>query len=180
VRRLEVAAQNAVRLCAVHQVVRAQRFAKKAGYAQHFKMLALATAGHARPDHALEVEAFLDHLGVFLRLVRAWEDLGWRVPKPTATLLTAPRAQAIGDRLRRRLQEVPRLAVTDAPLESGYYDGVRLLLGAETATGQPVNLSDTGLFDWAAKLTSNRRMRFIASGFGLQLLPGAFGANPAP
>ena len=52
-----------------------------------------------------------------------------------------------------------------------------MLFGVDTEAGEHVNLGDTGLFDWVAKLTSNKRMRLVASGFGLQLLPLRFGAR---
>jgi hypothetical protein len=61
--------------------------------------------------------------------------------------------------------------------ESGYYDGLRLLVGAESTSGQYVELGDIGVFDWIAKLTSNRRMRFVAAGLGIQLLPLLFGSR---
>ena len=38
-------------------------------------------------------------------------------------------------------------------------------------------LSDTGRFDWMGTLTSNRKMRFVASGVGVQLIHGLFHAD---
>ena len=66
-----------------------------------------------------------------------------------------------------------------ATLESSYYDGVRLLVDVHGADGQLINLGDVGVFDWMAKLTSNGRARFVAAGFGLQLLPLLFPATVA-
>jgi hypothetical protein len=173
-RRLGSDARSAVRLCTVHQVVRAQRFQAKAGHAQHFRMLALATAGPGLPDHGFELAAVLDHVATLLRVLDAWEAMGRTIAGRQAKLLVAPSAQAIGERLRARLREIPGLALEEAPLESGYYGGVRVLLGADSGAGELVNLADTGLFDWVGKLTSNRRARFVASGLGLQLLPLLF------
>ena len=166
-----------VRLCTVHQTVRAQRFDPKGGRSQHFRMFALAEAGRARADHAFEVDAFVRHVRVFWRLLDACEVSGCRFPNRTAKLLGNERARPIHARLRARLEvEFPQLRVHDGALESGYYAGLRLLLGADDASGEHVNLSDTGLFDWMAKLASDRRFQFVASGFGLQLLPLVFGA----
>ena len=39
-----------------------------------------------------------------------------------------------------------------------------------TASGDFVEIVDLGLFDWVARLTSNRRHRFVASAIGIQLL----------
>jgi hypothetical protein len=36
--------------------------------------------------------------------------------------------------------------------------------------GEDINVSDTGLFDWVARLSSNRRLRLVASGLGIQRL----------
>jgi hypothetical protein len=42
-----------------------------------------------------------------------------------------------------------------------------VLFGADAASGEHLNLGDVGAFDWVARLTSNRRLRFVASGLGL-------------
>ena len=151
-----------VRLCTVHQVVRAQRFAPEPGMTQHFRMFALAEAGRARPDHAFEVDAIVRQLAVFARLLDAAGTSGTRV----ARVLSAAAAAPIATRLCARLAtELPALQVVTGELESGYYAGLRVLLDVDGA-----NLSDTGLFDWVARLASDRRLRFVASGFGLQRL----------
>jgi catechol 2,3-dioxygenase-like lactoylglutathione lyase family enzyme len=165
-----------VRLCTVHQTVRAQRFEAKAGYAQHFRLFALAEAGISRAEHGFEVEAFARHVQVFWHLLDTCTSLGSRFPNRRAQLLFSEKGAPIAARIRKRLHETrPDLPIDEGPLHSGYYDGVRLLFGADGASGQHVNLSDTGLFDWVAKLSSNRRLRFVASGLGLQLLPLLFG-----
>lgn len=64
-----------------------------------------------------------------------------------------------------------------AALESNYYDGIRVLLHVTTSSGVEVQLADVGLFDWVAKVTSNRRIRFVAAGLGIQLVPQLFGAG---
>jgi hypothetical protein len=167
---------HSVRLATLHQTVRAQRF-KQPGYAQHFRLFVLAEAGAALPDHAFEVEAFVRHVRVFVRLLDACEAEGSRFPNRVITLLVGERGQAIGARLRARLvTDAPGVRLEEGPLDSNYYDGVRVLLDADDASGGRANIADTGLFDWVAKLTSNKRFRFVASGLGLQLLATRFGA----
>ena len=157
-----------VRLCTIHQTVRAQRVPPGRGLTQHFRMLALAEAGRARGEHAFEVDAFVRHLRVCWSLLDAREREGARHPARRATLLAAPAAAPIATRLRARLNaELPGLELVEGVLESGYYAGLRLLFGANDAHGEHVNLSDTGLFDWVAKLTSDARLRFVATGLGL-------------
>jgi hypothetical protein len=90
--------------------------------------------------------------------------------------MAAP-AQALGDRVHARLRSrFPDLPVEVKTLTSNYYGGLRLLIGAESVTRDYVELADVGVFDWMAKLTSNRRMRFVAAGLGIQLLPLLFRA----
>lgn len=164
-----------VRLCTVHEVVRAQRFGDKKGFSQHFRLFALAEAGAARADHGFEVDAMAAHAALHLRLFDLAEGSGYRLPDRRATLFAAPGRKAIADRLRARLAGV--IAIEDAELSSNYYDGVRLLIGAKSTHGEHVPLADVGLFDWMPKLTSNRKHRFVASGVGIQLFPILFRAS---
>ena len=115
---------------------------------------------------------------MFWRLLDACESSGCRFPNRAATLLVDDRARPIGARVRARLQaELPEgFRIHDGALESGYYAGLRLLFGADDASGTHVNLADTGLFDWIASLAADRRLRFVASGLGLPLLTRLFGA----
>jgi hypothetical protein len=162
-----------VRLCTLHQTVRPQRY-EKPGFTKHFRLLALAEAGASRPDYGFEVDAVCAHAAAFLRLFDACGVLGCTLPNRRATLHVAPRAVALGDRVLTRLREVhPDVRVDVTPLDSGYYDGLRLLIGAEASVGH-VDLGDVGVFDWMTKLTSNGRMRFVAAGLGIQLLPMLF------
>jgi hypothetical protein len=174
-RRL-LAGKSHVRLCTIHQVVRPQRFEGSKGSSQHFRLFALAEAGAARAEHGFEVETVVSHAALFVRLFDACETLGCHVPKRRASLRVAAHAQALGDRVHERLSDLmPELPVDVSPLESGYYDGLRLVVGAESPSGQYSELGDIGVFDWIAKLTSNRRMRFVAAGLGIQRLASLFG-----
>jgi len=48
------------------------------------------------------------------------------------------------------------------------------MFGADNTAGEHVPIGDVGVFDWVARLTANRRQRFVAAGFGLQLVPLVF------
>ncbi len=71
---------------------------------------------------------------------------------------------------------LPALERTRYTFDKVYYDGVRVMLGVRR--GDEVQwLSDTGRFDWMGTLTSNRKMRFVASGLGIAQV-ARFGVGP--
>ncbi len=106
---------------------------------------------------------------MFDRLFDTLGELGCTFPERRAVVhASVPRA-TLAARLRVRLNAaLPQVAVEQKPLESSYYLGVRVLLGAVAANGERAEIADVGVFDWVAQLTANRRMRMVASGFGLQ------------
>ena len=62
-----------------------------------------------------------------------------------------------------------------ALLEHPYYNkGLRFQIAARSSDGTEIPLIDGGAFDWVAKLTSNRRAVYVASGLGSQLVPLMF------
>jgi hypothetical protein len=191
-RRLRAAPASRLRLCTVHQVLRCQPLppgkalrtppgvrperATKDGFSRHFRMFVLVEAGPARADDGFEVDAFAGHVDVLVRLCDRAEAFGWRLRERALVLRTAPGHEVLAERIATRLRQTG-LPMEREPLESPYYDGVRVLFNVRTAAGDVVPLGDIGRFDWVARLAANRRMRMIASGFGLQLLPLRFGAS---
>lgn len=168
-RRLAAQPTAAVRLCTVHQVLRAQPLPAGADLSRHFRLFALAEAGLGQPEDGFEVEAIARQLQVFDRLFDALAELGCAFPGRRAILHAAGARATLAARVRARLNRaLPHVAIEERTLESSYYHGVRVLFGAITASGQPAEIADVGVFDWAARLTANRRMRLVASGFGLQ------------
>lgn len=173
--RLRHAGTTRVRMCTAHQVVRPQRFPAKSGFTQHFRMLALAEAGMATADHGFEVRAVVEHAIAFQRVFDALEGAGYAFPNRTLTLHVQADAKPIGDRVRRALEEaLPKVPVNETTFTSNYYAGIRLLTNVDDRTGAAKPIADTGVFDWMATLTANRKARFIASGMGIQLVPLLF------
>lgn len=172
---------GAVRLCTAHQVLRAQALPPEPGFTRHFRLFVLAEAGYGAPEDGFELDAIARHLRVFDRLFdTATQRLGLHFPDRKFVLRTTDRRAALRDRLHTRLtRDFPHVALTTAPLDTHYYDGLRLMFGARAASGSFVPVADLGLFDWVARLTSNRRHRFVASGIGIQLFPLLFGAPRA-
>ncbi len=174
-RRLAREPRVDVRLATVHQVLRAQALPQNTGFSRHFRMLALAEAGPGRAEDGFEVDAIARHVAVHDRLFDASSALGCRVPERRATLFHDARRTLAAERLRARLaRDLPHVELATERFESRYYAGLRVLLGGTGTGGAHVPLADTGAFDWVARLTSNARQRFVASGLGLQLLPILF------
>lgn len=157
-----------VRLCTIHQVLRAQALPAKPGFTRHFRLFALAEAGRARAEDGFEVDAIARHVGVFDRLFDACEAIGHRFPQRRITLFSDARRAVLAERVRERLaRELPHVELSRESFESKYYDGIRALFWTRAVTGDDVPIADTGVFDWMSKLTSNHRMRFVASGLGI-------------
>jgi hypothetical protein len=178
--RLLGAPHQPVRLCTTHQVLRAQPFERRPGHSRHFRMFALTDAGRAEASDGFEVSALTRQLGVLDRLFDLLErDLGLQFPARRAIIRTTAQRDVLGQRLAERLHEsLPHVAQTREPLGQAYYDGVRLGFGATSVDGEFIPIGDGGAFDWLTQLCSNRRLRFVASGFGLQLAPLLFRRAP--
>lgn len=173
--RLAQAPRDDVRLCTAHQVLRAQPLPKEPGFSRHFRLFAMVEAGRARADDGFEVDAIARHVAVYDTLFDASAALGCSAPDRRATMYVAPRRAVLAARVRERLAAiVPHLTLVEEAFASRYYDGLRVFFGARAANGAHVPLADVGLFDWVARLAANRKLRCVASGFGLQLLPLLF------
>ncbi len=175
-KRLRADPRQHVRLCTVQQVVRAQPARDKPGFSQHFRLFVLADAGPARADDGFEVDAVEAQLTVFDRLFDALTtQLGCSFPRRRAVLLATPESETLASRVATRMSErLAHVGLARQPLSAAYYDGLRVMFGADDLDAQWNPIGDLGRFDWMAKLTSNHKLRFVASGFGLQLAPVAF------
>jgi hypothetical protein len=174
-RRLRKSPNVDVRLCTVHQTLRAQPQPKRSGFTRHFRLFALAEAGPGLPEDGFEVSAIVRHVGVFNRLFDAAAQVGARFPARRGTILVSDDRRTLGERARRALgSALPGVPFETAPLDAGYYGGVRVMFGADTVSGEFCPIGDLGVFDWVARLAANRRQRFVASGLGLQLVPFLF------
>ncbi|MFC9561710.1 hypothetical protein [Agromyces sp. NPDC056965] len=176
-KRLAVAADSAVRLATVHQTVRAQPLAAgDVARSRHFRLFALSEAGRGLPEDEFEVRAVARQLAVFDQLLDACADtLPVEFARRRAVVRVDERGAALRGRLLGRLAgTLPHLELVTEQLDSAYYDGLRVGFGAHTRSGDYVEVADLGRFDWVAKLAGDRRMRFVASGLGIQLVPLLF------
>jgi hypothetical protein len=167
-KRLQGEPGATVRLCTSHRCVRAQPVPKGQGFAQHFRVFCLATAGRERKDHAFVVEALAEQVLTHLNALERLERNGYVFPERTVKLLATPARADLADRLAETLRGV---TVTRAVLEHPYYGGLRFMIGTASPDAElAIPLIDGGAFGWLAKLTSNRRLVLVASGMGAQLM----------
>lgn len=165
-RRLREDASQQVRLATCHRCVRAQELPKRPGFAPHFRIFCLVTAGRERKDHAFVVEALAEHITTHLAALDRLEQHGYAFPDRSVKVLATTTRAALGDRIAGAVRGAP---VVRELLEHPYYNGLRFMISTRSSLGDEIPLIDGGAFDWLGKLTSNRRLALVASGMGSQL-----------
>jgi hypothetical protein len=165
-RRLREEQTQTVRLCTSHRCVRAQEVPRLHGFAAHFRMFCMTTAGHERKDQAFVTDALTHHIRTHLRGLDRLEQHGYRFPNRRVRLLSTVERESLAKRIESAIDGVP---VQMERLEQRYYDGLRFMISSHTAAGDAIPLIDGGAFDWLHKLASNRKLAFVASAIGSQL-----------
>jgi len=162
-----------VRLATSARVVRCQPAPDRPGYARHFRLFGLVTAGREAPEHQTSVAGLVDHVRAIWRALDLLEQHGYRFGARRIALRSIPARAPIADRVATALSDLP---VEREPLDHPYYDGVRYMVFVTSPAGEAVPLIDGGLVDWVAKLTSNRSHVGVVSGMGSQLVGFLFRA----
>ena len=165
-RRLRAAPDAVVKLATSHRCVRAQPVPKRPGFAQHFRMFCLASAGHEQKDHAFVTGALVEHIRTHLAALDRLEQNGYHFPDRNLRLLAIPEHMHLARRIAAAITGIP---VVVTRLEHDYYDGLRFMLEVSTPTGDVVPFIDGGAFDWLRKLLANDRMVLVASAMGSQI-----------
>jgi hypothetical protein len=155
-----------VRLATNHRCVRAQAVPKLPGYAAHFRLFCMTTAGHERKDHGLLVEALSDHIHTHLTALNRLEQHGYGFPDRRVRILADAAHARLGERIAAGVHATSVVLET---LTHNYYDGLRFMISARSPGGEQLPLIDGGCFDWLRKLNSNNKLVFVASGLGSQL-----------
>jgi hypothetical protein len=169
-RRLKPSGTGLVRLATAHRCVRAQPFPRLPGFAAHFRIFCLASGTAKGADHDSQLAAFVEHVEVQFRALEAVRHAGIDCPDPTVTLFATPERAGLADRIASAVgRDVIRRELTHR-----YYDGLRFTITARNRSGDEIPIVDGGAFDWLARLTGNRKLTFIASGLGTQLLATQF------
>jgi hypothetical protein len=169
--RLRTDPSQLVRLATSHRCVRAQEVPKGPGFAQHFRIFCLATAGAEQKDHAFVVAALTEQIATHLAAMDRLEQHGYAFGDRSLTVLATPARATVADRIAAAIQGIP---VSRESLDNRYYDGLRFMLNVRATEGQTIPFVDGGAFDWLGQLTSNQRLVFVASGMGSQLAASLF------
>lgn len=164
--RLRVAPDAVVKLATSHRCLRAQPVPKRPGFAQHFRMFSLVSAGHERKDHAFLTGELLEHIRTYIAALDRLQQHGYHFPDRNLRLLATSERMHLAQRMAAAITDIP---VTVTRLEHHYYDGLRFMLEVSTPAGDVIPFIDGGAFDWLRKLMANDRMVFVASGMGSQL-----------
>jgi hypothetical protein len=166
-RRLRSEGNSPVHLATSQRVVRAQPIPKLPGYAPHFRLFALASAARERQDHAFTLESVVHHVRTQMVALDRLEQNGYVFGERRVDVLATPERAELGDRIAQRLGSIAHRKT----LEHAYYTGgLRYMLWVTLPDGRQLPLADGGAFDWLARLTSNRRAVYIASGIGTQII----------
>jgi hypothetical protein len=151
------------------RVIRAQPVPKLPGYAQHFRIFVLASGGPETKDHAFTVDTCVRHVRTMLGALDRLERHGYAFGARRVDVFATPERATLG----RRVAET--LGAMEKPLEHAYYSsGLRFQIWVTDPDGAMVPLVDGGVFDWLAKIASNRRAVFVATGTGSQLIAARF------
>lgn len=164
--RLRHDPEAVVRLATTQRCVRAQTVPPGAGYQAHFSLFCLATAGREQAEQGFTVAAMVEQIGV---LVQGLQALG--AGRLVLRLLATPAREHLVPRITAQLREqAPALAIESAGAPAPYYDGLRFMIDGLGSAGTRHPLADGGRFDWVARLAGHRKLAFVASGLGTQLL----------
>jgi hypothetical protein len=164
-RRLRRTPLQTIKLTTNHRCVRAQQVPNQPGYAAHFRLFCMTTAGHERKDQGLLVDALSEHIRTHISALNRLEQQGYDFPDRTIRILADPTRRLLGERVATTVG-APVVLET---LTHDYYDGLRFMISARCPSGEHMPLIDGGSFDWLRKLTSNHKLIFVASALGSQL-----------
>lgn len=170
-RRLRAMPGRNVHLATCHRCVRAQAVPKVDGFAQHFRIFCLASAGHEHKDRGFLVDALVGQIRTHLAALDRLERNGYAFPERRLRVLAAPGNEALRERVASAITGLP---IEQSTLDHRYYDGIRFMIDVRGTDGSSWPLVDGGAFSWLRALTSNHKHVFVASGMGAQLAAYAF------
>jgi hypothetical protein len=165
-----------VHLTTSQRVVRAQPVPKQPGYSRHFRIFVLASSGRETEDHGFTVQTVVRHVRTMLDALDRLERHGWAFGRRRVEVLATAEREDVADRVAESFADL----ATRKSLEHAYYTGgLRFQIWVSAPDGSEVPLIDGGTFDWLAKLASNRRAVYVATGAGSQLIALRFRKAPS-
>jgi hypothetical protein len=174
-RRLRENAALHVRLATSHRCVRAQEVPKQPGFAAHFRMFCLVSAGHERKNREFVTGALTEHINTHLAALERLGKHGYLTRAHRVRILATEQ----NTQLARRVGADVAADVEHQVLNHAYYDGIRFMIDVLAPQEMPIPLIDGGAFDWLRKLSSNDKLAFVASGLGAQLIAHLFKGGSA-
>ena len=169
--RLRASPNVALNLATSQRIVRTQPVPDIPGYAPHFRMFALASAGIESSGNGFTRSALVMHVQTMLRALYGLEGRGYSFHDRRLEVFASRACATLGDLVASALGHV----VTRREHEHPYYKGgLRYVISATASDGQHVPVIDGGAFDWVAKLASNHRAVYIASAAGTQVIASRF------
>jgi hypothetical protein len=165
-RRLKANSQSQVRLASSHRCLRAQPIPKQPGFAAHFRMFCLVSAGHERANREFLASALAEHINTHLAALERLERHGYPTRDRKVRLLATEGNVQLTQRVAKSVDAPVHHQVLNHP----YYDGIRFMINVNMGQGSEIPLVDGGAFDWLRKLCSNNKLCFVASGMGSQLV----------
>jgi hypothetical protein len=165
-RRLREDGSRHVRLATSHRCVRAQVFPDQPGFAAHFQMFCLASAGNERENREFLAAALIEQINTHLAALARLGQHGYLTKGRKVRLLATRQNTQLAERIATSIQA----EVQHQDLDHNYYDGIRFMIDVQAAEDREIPLIDGGAFNWLRKLCSNNKITFVASGMGSQLI----------
>jgi hypothetical protein len=165
-RRMRENGLQPVRLTTCHRVTRAQAVPKRPGFAAHFRMFCLASAGHERENREFQAGELVRHIDTQLAALDRLERNGYSFPGRKVRILATPANTHLAERIGGAVRSAP---VEHHALDHAYYDGIRFMIDVRAPNGAEIPLIDGGAFSWLRTLLSNGKIVFVASGMGSQV-----------
>lgn len=161
--------EDYLHLCAMHSVVRAQKFAN-AGAFSHFHLFCMVSAGWDHGSYGCEMQLMGKQLGFLQQFFR-------QMPKTSLSMVIRKRSgykdgdgflMRMSDYIETVLPGIPVTIVEDG-MENSYYQGLNYKLYLESETGR-MEIGDGGFVDWVGRMTGNRKNRCLIFGMGMERL----------
>jgi hypothetical protein len=162
-----------VRLCASHRLLRAQNY-ERPGALAHFRLFGLCTAGRDEGSYRFEVEALVEQIGFYVRLLQALieQNAPMRGLRVGLTDFSGKHQAALQNGVIAPLAaQLPNVAVGfDPDRASGrdYYAAVCFYIYIKDQTGTEHVLADGGFTSWTQQLLHNHKERLLISGIGTE------------
>jgi hypothetical protein len=158
-----------VHLATSQRVIRAQPVPDRPGYAPHFRLFALASAGREQAAHGFTEQALVLHITTLQRALDRLEADGYAFGARRVDVFARPDRAHVADRV------AAAVGGQRGVLEHPYYSaGLRYMLWVTAPDGTELPIGDGGAFDWLATLTGSPSHVYMASGLGSQLAAYAF------